>query len=67
MGGGVVCYGLGSGTPWQREPHRRFRPSGEARRHCWGGGEEEGQTAIGISLRMRGHALRGQGASQEIS
>ena len=37
-----------------REPGRRFGPAKEARCHCWGGLEEEGQTAIGISL----HRLR---------
>ena len=30
MGGGAVCHGLGRGTPWQREPRKRSRPSGEA-------------------------------------
>ena len=40
-----------SGMPWQRELGRGSGPTGEARRHCWGGQEQEGWTAIGISLR----------------
>ena len=52
MGRGVVCYGLCSGSPWQREPRRRSGPSGAARRHCWGEQEEGGRTTIGISLRV---------------
>ena len=48
-----MCYGLGSGTPQQREPGKRSGPT-EASCHGWGGREEEGRTAVGISLRMRG-------------
>ena len=60
-GRGSGVYQLGSGTPQQREPGRRFGPAGEARCHCWGGREEEGWTAIGISLHtcMCAQALRG--------
>ena len=46
----MVCHGLGSGMPQPREPRRRSGPAREARHHCWGGQEEEGQTAIGISF-----------------
>ena len=35
-GGGAMSYGLGSGTPWQREPGRRSGPAGEAKSHSWG-------------------------------
>ena len=59
----MVCYGLGSVMPWQRESRRRSEPVGEARCHCWGGREEEGRTAIGISLCTSSWALRGQDAS----
>ena len=51
----------GSGTPWPMEPRRRSGPAGEARCRCWGGREQEGQTAIGISLCMCARALRGRG------
>ena len=50
-GGEVVFYGRVSGMPLQRELGRGPGPTGEARRHCWGGQEQEGWTAIGISLR----------------
>ena len=50
----MVCQGLESGTPQPREPGRRSGLTGEARRHCWGGREEEGQTAMGISLHTHG-------------
>ena len=43
MGRGAVRHRLRRGTPQQREPGRRSGPSGEARRHRWGGREEEGQ------------------------
>ena len=56
MGRGAEPYRLGSGIPGQREPRRRSRPSGEARRHCWGGQEEEGQITIGNSLCLSMHA-----------
>ena len=36
--------------PQLREPRSRSGPGGEARCHCWGGQEEEGQTTTGISL-----------------
>ena len=35
----------------------------EARHHCWGGQEEEGQTAIGIYFLAHVQTLRGQAAS----
>ena len=31
-------------------PRRRSGPTGKARHHCWGGQEEEGWIAIGISF-----------------
>ena len=43
------------------EPRRRSGPAGEARCRCWGGREQEGQTAIGLSLCMCARALRGRG------
>ena len=63
MEGGAVCYRLGSRTPRNREPGRRSGPTGETRHHCWEGQEEEGSTAIGISLYTRRRALRGWGDS----
>ena len=45
----VVSHGLVSGTTQPTEPGRRYGPEGETRCHCWGK-EEEGWTAIGISL-----------------
>lgn len=60
-------YGLVSGMPWQKEPGEEPRgrsgPTGEARRHCWRGREEEGRTTIGIFLRTHTGALRWWGAS----
>ena len=53
----MVCYRLGSGMLWQREPQGRSEPVGEARCLCWGGQEQERQTAIGISLKT--HGFRG--------
>ena len=58
MGRRVACHRLERGTPWQREPRRKSRPAGEARRHCWGGQEEEGQTACTRACAYR-QALRG--------
>ena len=46
----MVCHGLGSGTPQQREHQRRSRSAGEAGCHCWRGQGEEGWTTIGNSL-----------------
>ena len=54
MGGGAVCYGPESGKPRQRKPWRRSGPVGEARHHCWGGWEEEGQTTVEICLHKPG-------------
>ena len=45
--------------PQLREPRRRSGPEGEAKQHCWGGSEKEGQTAIGISFPVHTQALRG--------
>ena len=39
--------------PQPREPRKRSGPTEEARHHCWRGQEEEGQTAIAISLHTR--------------
>ena len=61
--GEQVCYGLGSGTPRQREPRRRSGPVGKARCLCWGELEQEGQTTIGISLLPCMGSLGGQGNS----
>ena len=47
---------------WE-EIREKSEPTGEARHHCWGGENEEGKTAIGISLHTRARVLRGQGAS----
>ena len=44
-----------------REPGRRSRLAGERRHHCWGGQEEEGWTAIGISFPMHAQTLRAWG------
>ena len=49
----------GSRMPEPREPGRRSRPAGNARHHCWGGWEEEGWTAIGISFPVHAQDLRG--------
>ena len=56
MGRGAVHHRLGSGTPEQREPGRRFGPTGKARQNCWGGQEEDGWTTIGNSLCPSVHA-----------
>ena len=53
----MVHHGLGSGIPQLRETGRRSGPTGEARCHCWGGQEDEGCTAIGISFFGRVHRL----------
>ena len=66
MGGGEVWHRLRRGMPWQREPRGRSGPTGEARRHCWGVREEEGQTTIGKSWHQSVHmlqALRVRGGS----
>ena len=51
----MVGLRLRRGRPQQREPGRRSRPAGEARCHCWGGGEEEGWTIIRNSLNWSVH------------
>ena len=51
-------YGLGSGTPQPRETGKKSGQAGEASCHCWGGLEEEGQTAIGISFSAHMGSLR---------
>ena len=48
-----------------REPGRRSRLAGERRHHCWGGQEEEGWTAIGISFSEHGQTLRKWGYRQQ--
>jgi len=58
---GALCHGLRRRMPEQREPRRRSGPTGEARHHCWGGREEEGQTNIGITFPVHVWALRGWG------
>lgn len=60
MGGGVVYHSLRRGTPQQREPRRRSRPTGEAGQHgCGGQEEEEEQTTIGNSLHWSMHMPAG--------
>ena len=44
---------MGNRAPQQREPGRRSGPTGEARHHCWGG-QEKGQTTMGISFMVHG-------------
>ena len=63
-----MCQQLGSGAPELRKPGRRSGHTGEARCHCWGGQEEKGQTAIGVSFSEYPQTLgrwgyRQQGAS----
>ena len=41
-GGGMVWYGLGSGTPWQREPRRKSCP------------QDKQGTIVGESEKRRG-------------
>lgn len=67
MDGGVVCYRLESGKP-QRENWEKALSTGEVKHYCWGGQEEEEQTAIRISLCSSGCAwdLRGWGGSGEV-
>ena len=66
MGGGAVCYGLGSGMPWQREPKRRSGPTGS--KCIVGEGERRrGGTAIGISLCMLGLSEGGAPLVQDTS
>ena len=56
-----VCRGLGSEVLQLREPGRRSGPTGEAKHHYWGGQEEEGQIAIGISFSAHVQTLGGWG------
>ena len=50
--------GLGGGVPQQRDSGRRSEPAGEAKRHCWGGQEEEGWTAMEIFFSAHTQTLR---------
>ena len=54
------CTKAGSRVPQPREPRRRCGPIGEARHHHWGGQQEEGLTAIGISFSAHGGLSKGR-------